>query len=870
MIDKTIAHYQVLEKLGEGGMGVVYKARDIKLERFVALKFLPTQLSQDEERKQRFKQEAKAASGLDHPSICTVHEINETAEGAIFIAMAYYEGDTLRERIAQGALAPALAVDFALQIASGLARAHEHDILHRDIKPENVIVTRHSEAKIVDFGLAKLVGNSTLTRADETPGTAAYMSPEQMQGKEIGPGSDIFSLGAVLYEMLTGVHPFEGEYLQALMYAILHESPKPFSEHGIQIADGIEAIVLRMLAKNPDERYPDAATLANDLRALKMHLDSGQQGGSLQLQSPGGVSQVNGSSVAAASTGQARPWLKPVLAIGLFVALVAAILFGRTLLSSLDLAGVPDAKHIAVLGFNNIGGDPANQALCDGLVETLTSKLSQLEQFEGSLWVVPSSEIRRGEVTSASQARQLFGANLVISGSVQRYDDLLQLTINLIDAETLRQVASRMVKDPIRSLAFLQDQVVVTLAEMLNVELLPEYQEALSPKALAAPGAYEFYLQGRGTLQRYDKVENINAAISLLERAIAADSAYAPVQAALGEAYLRKFQATKEVAWVALADEYCSRAIRNDRLLPSAHVTLGLLRTETGRYDQAHDAFQKALELAGTNAEAYRGRAKVYMAQGELEAAEETYKKAIAIKPDYWGGYNDLGVFYFRHGRYEEAIPQFEHVVQLTPQNAKGYRNLGAMYFSLNRYDDALENYNKSLAIQPSYALLSNVGTLYFNQGRFEQAAKMYEQALQMEDGDHAVWGYLASAYLEIPASEEKATSATRRAIEVAEKVLDVNPRDPDVLLGLASYYVDLDNQEEALSYLSRAVAIPSKNISVMWQVGYTYEILGQREKALLWIGRALASGYDRNQIENNPKLADLRKDARFTKLTRE
>ncbi len=872
MIEKTVSHYHILEKLGEGGMGVVYKARDVKLERHVALKFLPSTLSDDEQEKARFIQEAKAASALDHPNICTIYEIDETEDDELFIAMACYDGETLDRTLRNGPLDLATAVRIGLQIAQGLARAHEHGILHRDIKPANIIVTERGEPKILDFGLAKLVGQTRLTRAGETLGTAAYMSPEQIQGKDVDHRSDIFSLGILIYEGLTGKNPFAGDYAQAVMYAILHDQPEPVSSLVEGAPKELDAILTRMLAKLPDERYTSTADLVGDLQSVLRQIESGKQSRILHARNGAHVTPAEPTTNRKQKPPANFPEVKPVnwaiAAMLVLVVLILAIPATRnTLFGWLGFEVTPKAKHIAVLPFENISDQPAHQALCDGLAETLTSKLSQLEQFQGSLWVVPSSEVRRSKIFSPSEAQKQFGANLVITGSVQRFSNLLRLTINLIDVTTMRQLASKIIDDPMTSVSVLQDDAVVILAQMLNVELQPESTRLLRAGATTVPGAYEFYLRGRGMLQRYDKVENIDQAITLFRRALENDTDYARAYAALGDAYLRKFQATKEVNLVDLAEQHCERALQIDDLLPDAHVTLGMLYTETGRVQQALETFQQALELDARNPDAYRGRARAFKALGQLEEAEAIYKKAISIKPDYWGGYNDLGVFYFSNGRYEDAITQFQHVIELTPQNAKGYRNLGAMYFSLNRIERAVEYYRKSLQIQPSYSTYSNLATLYFNQARYQEAAEMYEKALEIQDTDHRVWGYLASAYMEIPGAEQRAKQATRRAIAAAEELLKINPRDPEVLMTLAGTYIDIGEIERGKSYLEKVVMLDPKDLSIIWQIGYTYELLGMRDKALNWIGRALKSGYDVSQTQNNPKLAELRQDPRYKAL---
>ncbi len=269
MVGKTISHYKIIEKIGAGGMGVVYKAQDTKLDRFVALKFLPPHVGQAEDEKKRFIHEAKAASALDHPNICTIYEIDESEDGQMFIAMAYYEGESLKEKIEPGPLPLAGVLDIAIQIVQGLAKAHAREITHRDIKPANIIITEDNQVKIVDFGLAKLAGQTRLTEEGTTLGTIAYMSPEQAQGSEVGPRADIWALGVVLYEMVTGRQPFAGDYQQAIVYSIMIDDPEPVTALRTGVPMELERIIGKAMAKDPDQLYQHVDEIAVDLNSHK-------------------------------------------------------------------------------------------------------------------------------------------------------------------------------------------------------------------------------------------------------------------------------------------------------------------------------------------------------------------------------------------------------------------------------------------------------------------------------------------------------------------------------------------------------------------------------------------------------------------------
>jgi serine/threonine protein kinase/tetratricopeptide (TPR) repeat protein len=902
-MDKQISHYKIIEKLGEGGMGVVYKARDTKLDRPVALKFLPLHLQAGGSARERFMQEARAASALDHPNVCTIHEISESNDGSLFISMAYYEGCSLQDRLKRGPVGLQEALDISIQIASGLECAHESGIVHRDIKPGNIMITNRGQVKIVDFGLAKLAGQSQLTQSGSTVGTAAYMSPEQISNGDVDHRSDIFSLGILMYEMFTGLHPFKSDYLHAIMYSLINEDPKAVRQIDETLPEELEWIINRAIEKDPGKRYQNIKDLVLHLEALKsgslkLHQDQVQKlvsgepqaavagSGSLnallsgaagaEATHPGTANPVVSTESVSGSVVSKKTYLsvKSVLA-GLSVVLLVTVLImmmtGENRPSVSQIFGpatMPEVKQIAVLPFMNIGSDPNNQAFLDGLVETLTSKLSQLEQFHGSYLVVPASETRASGVNSASAARESFGVNLAVTGSVQRLDRGVRVTINLIDAISLRQLGSKIIDDTFIEKSVLQDEAVFSLAGMLNIELKPEARQVLTAGGTSDPGAYEFYLQGRGHLQRFDRIDEITTAIGFFRRSLEKDPEFALASAALGVAHLYLFRRTEDVSWIEPAVEYTERALELDNRLSPVHTTLGLILIEKGEYERAHESLQRALELDPVNFEAYRGRARAFMAQQRTNEAEATYRRAIEMKPDYWAGYAELGVFMSRYGRFEEAAVQFRNVIALTPSNASAWRNLGAVNFYLNKRDEAIEAFNRSIEIQPDYSVLSNLGTLYFYDGNYNGAAEMYSRALELNDTDYQVWSFLATAYTySTPGKPDEAAAANRRALELAEERLALNPRDPGLLASMAGYHNELGDPAKARDFLNRAIRLDPAETNILMGIGTVYEHLGNRDEALSWIGRAIGAGYSVGDVNRNPQLNLLREDTRFKDL---
>ncbi|MFC2094201.1 protein kinase [Bacteroidota bacterium] len=861
MIGKTISHYKILEKLGGGGMGVVYKARDTKLDRTVALKFLPPHLHLDEEAEQRFISEAKAASSFDHPNICTIYEINKTDEDQIYIAMACYERESLKEKLNNGPLKIDEITDYSIQIAKGLERAHEAGITHRDIKPANIMITNHGEVKILDFGLAKSLNDPGITKIGSTIGTASYMSPEQAKGTEVNHQSDIWSLGVVMYQMITGSAPFKGDYEQAVIYSILNEEPVPISEQSQNCPQLLIDIVNKCLKKNPSDRYQTTTELLDDLKIIANDPD----GESKILQQKTGTNKTGGFFTNKKKLAVAAGVI--ILLIFLSSILPSGLEFFKSLLG---FNSAPAEQHLLVLPLTNIGGDESNQAFCDGLMETLSSKLTQIEQFEGSLWVVPSSEVIRNKIKSPDEANQRYGVNLAVTGSLQFLDNLLRLTLNLVDAKNLRQINSSVIDVKAKNISSLQNKSVIKLLEMLHIELEPELKDILSAGGTDVPEAYETYVQGRGYLQRYENVENIDKAINLFARATEFDSLYALAYAGLGESYWRKYEVTKISSWVELAEKECEKGFKLDSLLAPVNVTLGMIYSGTGSYEHAIDHFNRALLNEPSNAAAYRGLAKVYETLESFKEAERTFKRAIGLKPDYWAGYNDLGVFYYKRGRYEDAIDQFKMVIKLTPDNYRGYNNLGGIYYMLERREDAREMFERSLTIHKSYNIYSNLATLYFIEEKYEDAARTYELALELNENDYLVWGNLAAAYFLVEGKKSKAIDTYKHAIEIAEERLKVNPKDSDVISNLARYYSDIGNKKKSLKLLRQSLDIAPDNVEVMYRAASTYEKLGMRDDALEWIGNAIVNGYPRSEIESQPELKQLVTDERYQQMLRD
>jgi serine/threonine-protein kinase len=848
MIGQTISHYRIVEKLGEGGMGVVYRADDTKLRRAVALKFLAPDRTRDAEAKKRFIQEAQAASALDHPNIAVVHEIDETDDGRSFICMAYYAGKTLKELIEAGPLPIQRAVNISCQIADGLQRAHEAGIIHRDIKPANVMITERGEVKIVDFGIAKLEGQSPATRSGPTAGTAAYMSPEQAQGMATDQRSDLFSLGIVLYEMVTGKRPFPGEHESAVLFSILTMDPIPPTIIRPEVPLSLERSILRLLEKEPEKRYQSARDFKFDVK---------EQAGML----------TTTERILTAPLRRMKPNLALAVVLVLVAAAFAALPSARESARRwLGFTVLPTEKYIAVLPITIFGNDSTNQAFADGLIETLTSKITRLERFQKSLLVIPSIEVRQRKVLSPTQAQTAFGITLAVTGSVERRIDQVRLTLNLVDAKTLSQLYSDQIEEQLDSLVLLEEHAVASLVHMLEFEIQPQAVRAAASKGTRDSRAYDLYTQGRGFLVRSDKLENVSLAVRCFERAVEVDSSYALAFAGLGEAYLRRNNLTNDPQWIYDAVKYCARALELDDQLAPVHYTLGLVRTRTGHYEEAVGEFEKALRLDSLYLDTYRALAEVYVKLSDVARADETYKKAIQQQPSYWKGHYDMAWFYFLRKSYNQAEEEFRKTVQLTPDNALGYNGLASAYHAQGQYATAREMFQKSISIEPNYFAFSNLATQLYGEGRYEEAAGMYRKALEKNSTDYTVWGNLASTYYWMGQHDSARVNFERAALK-AEGSLVVNPRDVTVLSRLADYYSMLDKKTEALKLIQQAMKLEPKNLQVMKRAVDIYEQVGDRIEALKLLERALENGTPLSDFQSGKTLRRLREDARYKRL---
>ncbi|MBV8521844.1 MAG: protein kinase, partial [Acetobacteraceae bacterium] len=786
---------------GAGGMGVVYRARDLRLDRVVALKFLPSEIAASQTDKRRFLNEARTASALDHPNIGVIHGVEETADGRSFIVMAFYEGESLAERIGRsGALAPAEAVDIATQMACGLAEAHKHNIIHRDIKPSNVMITPEGVVKIVDFGLAR-GSEQTITGTFGPLGTVDYMSPEQALGEHMDRRTDLWSLGVVLAEMVTGQNPFHREKASATIFAVTNAAPRRMT--GVPLE--LQEIIYRALSKEAATRYQSAEEFLADLDAVAPQVNEASAAVTKRSRPSSALrrSMQRASLPSWHPETPARPWWRTWWA-GLCAAVVVvlALLAIRPIRERLQspFASAPEEMHVAVLPFTNLSSDPDNQALADGLMDSLAGELSNLKVGDKALWVVPTSEVRRLKVTDPSAALNQLGATRVVKGTVTREGQGVRLNVDLIDTKNMRQIGSAHVEDASGNFGALQNDAVAQLARLMNINVTADMLR--NTGGSVGPAAYEQYLSANGYMQRYDKPGNLDLAIKALRSAIKTDPRFALAYSQLGEAYRLKYIREQNPAWLNEALANCQKAIELDDRLPSVYVTLGNIHNKTGKYSLAEEEFQRALELDPRDSQAVLGLATSYERAGRIADAEAAFKKAADLRPDSWDGYEELGLFYNRQAKYPEAIAAYKRALEITPDNAQVYLNLGGAYIEAGDpkyFPEAEQALKKSLALNPIYAVYANLGSLYALEKKWAQAAEMAEKALALNSNDYLVWDNLATYYKWLN-QKDKLEQVRARMLPMVESKVASDPRDAMAQAVLANLYAEKGMKEQALT----------------------------------------------------------------------
>jgi serine/threonine protein kinase/Flp pilus assembly protein TadD len=854
MIDKTISHYKVLEKIGEGGMGVVYKALDTQLDRLVALKFLPPHISDIPEEKARFLHEARSASALNQPNITTIHGIEETPEGT-FIVMEFVEGKTLKEIIEKHTPSIKKILEISIQICEGLAAAHKKEIVHRDIKSDNIMVTKDGQVKIMDFGLAKLKGASKLTKAGSTLGTAAYMSPEQASGEEVDQRSDIFSFGVVLYELLTRQLPFKGEHHAAIIYSILNEEPQPIARFNNQVSPKLEEMVSKAMAKDREERYQHIDDLLADLRHEKKNLEYVR---TAALTQPVEIQKLS------------KKHMLPLVLAGVAVLILVVAYFA--FFSKKQPASLRSGKpSIAVLYLQNLSESKEDEYFAAGMTEDIITDLSNIQ----GLQVLSRQDVLpyRGKQANIRTIGKELRVDYVMEGSVRRSGNQLRVTAQLIKViDGFHVWANRFDRD-LQDVFKVQAEIASSIAGALAIKLSAQEKQIVEYSPTSNMDAYDFYLKGRQYFDQRSKEDNAEAE-KMFRQAITLDQNYALGYIGLAETFLQRvdwgFDPDRKwisegkllldraagidstlaelylgfASYYSLVSDYqqaiaaASRAVAIHPTDYYTHYLLGVCLNATDRWEEATREFQKSLELKPNYPEPYRFLASMALYSGKPEEAKQYINKAVELAPDAAHILNEVGWTHFLFGDFSKAELYFKRVIQLKPETPTYVNALGQLELFRGNLKEAIPHLEwsaKEINAGSPYLLL---GRAYLLNGDRLQAEQAFRNSLRLSKED---------------LQTDSTSTLTRLNILLVE-----------CLLG------QIHDPEPELKKLAQAPLNLWDRILRSYSVASIYTAAGKYDQAIVSLQEVLKSkAYSPQFIAADPAFESLRNDPRFINLVR-
>jgi eukaryotic-like serine/threonine-protein kinase len=847
------SRYRIDSLLGKGGMGAVYKARDVELDRTIALKVIRADLASHPETMQRFKQELLLASRISHKHILRIHDLVE-AGGMRFISMAYVDGEDLHSvLVREGRLPVDRVTRIACQLCAALDAAHTEGIIHRDLKPQNILIEKEGNAVISDFGLAKSLdaGAARMTQTGEMLGTPRYMSPEQVQGHQIDCRSDIYALGLIIYEMATGEAPFAGESLYQTMYLRTKERPKNPNLLNPELPEFLVRIIMRCLETDPGLRYQSAREILQD---LETHHASAR---SMKIMLPWAGS---------------RNWiwigtLCLVMVVGIILAPRLRGLFshepaGRDAISAENTAPAK-RTYVAVVPFRVLGDSASLGYISEGLGEAISARLFQLKEVYVPAFADAEKAAAKGDLDKV--AREL-GVKLIVHGTITQAGNKIAVILNLQDADTGQRLWTKEFSGLTQDLLTLQDAIYGALVSALRLNPDSDERARTATHYTESIQAYELYLKGRNALRGQQEVRNVKAAITCFEGALKLDAGFALAYVGLSDANLLMYRATKDNAWAQKAVSAGEQAQRLNDQLPEVCFSLGSVYNATGKTAEAIAILNRALQLAPNSDEGYRRLGATLVRTGRRAEAIQAYQKAIEINPYYWLNFSVLGAAYFKMGNFDEALKAYRKIIELEPSNVFGPLNVGAVLFSQGKYEECIPAFQKALEIQPSWEIYSNLGTAYFYLKRPAESVAAFERALQLNPNQEVAVGNLADAY-RLAGQKEKASATYDKAIALAFKELEVNPRNADSMASLALYYAKKGTTNRALDFIRRARAIDENNVEYIYSEAIVRTLAGQPREALKSLRVAFEKGYAVSYALGNPEFDTLENLPEFKEL---
>jgi non-specific serine/threonine protein kinase len=847
MIGQTISHYKILEKLGGGGMGVVYKAEDTKLKRTVALKFLPPVFSFDQEAKKRFINEAQAASSLQHNNICNIHDIDETKDGQIFICMDCYEGETLKKKIERGQIKTVEAIDIIVQIAAGLQKAHEKGIIHRDIKPANIFITNDGVVKILDFGLAKLSGQTMMTKMGETVGTIAYMSPEQTRGELVDQRTDIWSLGVVLYEMITRNLPFKGDYDSAMIYSILNEEPKQLTE----VPKEFQQIINKCLSKNPAERYQSIDELLDDLKKQKI---------------------IEGSGTTTRTIVRKKKSGKLIyLVIGVIVVAVLAITIWKSFPSGDSQS--EKSKFIAVLPFHPITSSEEDKSFAEGIHDDILTQLAKIRDLK----VIARTSVMQYQETKKpiKQIAEELGVGVILEGSTRRSGDMIRITAQLIDAETEEHLWADSYDRPYTDIFTIQSDVAQKIASVLQIKLAKEELASIETIPTENMEAWEYFQKAKYYWNNYFDLEGNLKSAQMFEKACELDTNFAVAYAWQARVYMTvygyssasNFQIDKET-YLFKYEKAVERAIQLSPEIPEINMArASYSSTIKGDINSAINETKLANAKRPNDADILNSLAGLMSLQGDDVGALKLTKDAFELDPKNFLIAWQAAKSAENLGRYKEAEKWADIEIQNNPENAHGYAD--KLYIFLNVYGD-LDRAENELNEAKKKVTMEKLQLDFIDRIIFIYK-KHYKEAIKINETNPfwraKIFNY---AFLYWKLNDEDKAKIYFDSLRVeCENVYKYQTERVDlgVKLSLAIAYAGLGDEEKALNQISKLDS--SENVITAIDVVYFYELLGDNEKAIRVLEKTVSEqkGPLPGILKLHPKFDTIRSDPRFKKI---